>query len=491
MKKLMLFILCIPVVLIIIILINTFLFTSKQDKVPAVTPVKVEQDLMTAHLSQAIRHRTLSTQNPSMFNPEPFLKFNAFLEQTYPLIHQKLEREVVNGYSLLYKWTGSDESLKPVMFVAHTDVVPVEPGTEKDWTHDAFSGQIADGFVWGRGALDMKSTLIGLMEATENLIQTGFQPKRTIYFALGHDEEIGGPEGAAKIVEVFKAKGIRLAFTLDEGMAILNEGLSPSKKQLAVIGLAEKGYLTLKISVKTKGGHSSMPPSQTTLGVLSKAISQLEQNQMPASLSGAVGHMFDTIGPDLPFVQKALFANQWLFKGLILGQLSKKNTTNAMIRTTTAPTIMSGGVKENVLPSKAHALVNFRILPGDTVSGVVAHVKNVIDNPSVEITIQGRTIREASPIASTDSFGHRAIKKTIHEIFPGTSVTPGLVMGGTDSKHYVAIADDSYRFAPIVFGPDTPGRIHGTDERVDIKGFVRSIQYYIQLMKNVGNNTEN
>ncbi|MCG8684554.1 MAG: M20/M25/M40 family metallo-hydrolase, partial [Desulfobacterales bacterium] len=386
MKKLILFILCIPVVLIIIVLINTFLFTSNQDKVPAVTPVKVEQDVVVGNLSQAIQHRTLSTQDSSKFNPEPFLKFNAFLEQTYPLMHQKLEREVVNGYSLLYKWAGSDESLKPVMFLAHIDVVPVEPGTQKDWKYDAFSGQIADGFVWGRGALDMKSTLMGLMEATESLIQTGFRPKRTIYFAFGHDEEIGGSEGAARIAALFKARGIRLAFTLDEGMAILNEALSPAKKQLAVIGLAEKGYVTLKISVETKGGHSSMPPNQTSLGILSKAVSQLEQNQMPASLSGAVGLLFDTIGPDLPFVQKALFANQWLFKGLIIGQLSKKNTTNAMIRTTTAPTIMTGGVKENVLPSKAHALVNFRILPGDTVSDVVTHAKNVIDDPNVQIT---------------------------------------------------------------------------------------------------------
>ncbi len=479
------------VVLIIVILIKTFLFTSKQDKVAAVNPVEVDIDDVAAHLSDAIQYCTLSTQDSSMFNPEPFLKFNAFLEQTYPLIHQKLEREVINDYSLLYKWTGSDESLKPVMFVAHTDIVPVEPGTEKNWKYDAFSGQIADGFVWGRGALDMKSTLTGLMEAAEKLLQTGFQPKRTIYFAFGHDEEIGGPEGAAKIVEVFKAKGIRVAFTLDEGMVILNEELSPSKKQLAVIGLAEKGYVTLKISVETKGGHSSMPPTQTTLGVLSKAISQLEQNQMPASLSGAAGQLFDTIGPDLPFVQKALFANQWLFGGVILNQLAKKNTTNAMIRTTTAPTIMDGGVKENILPSKAHALVNFRVLPGDTVADVLAHTKKAINDPNVEITIHGRTNGEASPIASTDSFGHRAIKKTIYQMFPGTAVTPGLVMAGTDSKHYVAIADDCYRFAPAIFGPDTPGRIHGTNERVEIEGYVKSIQYYIQLMKNVGSSTEN
>ncbi|MCG8688716.1 MAG: M20/M25/M40 family metallo-hydrolase, partial [Desulfobacterales bacterium] len=215
------------------------------------------------------------------------------------------------------------------------------------------------------------------------------------------------------------------------------------------------------------------------------------QNQMPASLSGAVGLLFDTIGPDLPFVQKALFANQWLFKGLIIGQLSKKNTTNAMIRTTTAPTIMSGGVKENVLPSKAHALVNFRILPGDTVSDVVTHAKNVIDDPNVQITIHGRVSREASPISSTDSFGHSVIKKTIYQIFPGTSVTPGLVTGGTDSKHYASIADDCYRFIPVIFDPSTPQRIHGTDERIDIKGYVKSIQYYIQLMQNVGNSIEN
>ncbi len=230
-----------------------------------------------------------------------------------------------------------------------------------------------------------------------------------------------------------------------------------------------------------------MPPPKSTLGILSRAVFRLEQMQMPASLSGVGGLLFDSIGPDMPILQKALFANRWLFGKLILSQLAIRKATNAMIRTTTAPTIIHGGVKENVLPTQAYALVNFRILPGDTVDKVVEHAEQTVDDPHIKISLHGKSNGNPSPISSTESLGFMAIKKTIQQLFPGTSVAPGLVLAGTDSKHYVQVADNCYRFAPVIFGPEDPARIHGTNERVEINGYIKSIQYYIQLMQTVGN----
>ena len=228
-----------------------------------------------------------------------------------------------------------------------------------------------------------------------------------------------------------------------------------------------------------------MPPMGTTLGILTSAISRLEKNQMPASLKGVAGQTFDTIGPDLPFIQKVIFANRWLTNSLVLSQLEKSNGTNAMIRTTTAPTVISGGVKDNVLPTKAHALVNFRILPGDTVDDVLAHANKVVADPRVTIEIHGDTASNPAPVSSTESEGYAAIIKTINEIFPGVSITPGLVVGGTDSKNYIGVVENSYRFLPVIYSPEDPKRLHGTNERVAIDSYLKMVQFYIQLMKNV------
>ena len=406
------------------------------------------------------------------------------LEQAFPAVHQTLDRQIINTYSLLYKWPGSDPSLKPVVFLAHFDVVPVEPGTEDKWKYGAYSGEVAEGYIWGRGALDMKNILMGIMEAAEILAKKGFEPKRTIYLAFGHDEELGGPAGAAKIVENLKAQGVQIAFTLDEGMMILDKSISPTKQQLAVIALAEKGYVTLELTAKGRGGHSSMPPPTTTLGTLSRAVVALEDNQMPASLSGAAGYFFDTIARDMPFVQKMMFANLWLFEGILLDQLVKNNVTSAMVRSTTAPTIIKGGMKENVLPSQAQALVNFRIIPGDTPEDVIEHARKTINDSEITVTKYEGSGTYPSPVASVDSVSYQIIRNTIHQVFPGIASAPGLMIAGSDTKHYVPISDNNYRFAPITIGSEDVAGIHGINERVQVAGYVKMIPYYVRLMEN-------
>ena len=484
MKKILAAGLCILSVFIAVLLINTLLFTSKRPKVSTVQIPLADENGHVERLAESVRIKTISLQEESDMAPDAVFSFHSFLERSFPDLHKKLERKIINTYSLLYKWEGSNPDLKPMALLAHFDVVPIEPGTEKNWDHPPFSGEIADGFVWGRGTMDMKASLMAIMESVEHLVKKGIVPERTIYLAFGHDEEVGGLNGAARIASHLKEKGIGLAFTLDEGMVILSKELSPSGKPLAIIGLAEKGYVTLKITARGQGGHSSIPPAKTTLGALGQAVAKLEENQMPATLAGPVGYLFDTIGPDMPFVQKLLFANQWAFEPVLLKVLGKQKTTNAMIRTTTAPTIISGGVKANVLPTSAYALVNFRILPGNTIKEVIAHARNVIDDPAIQVSIEGKERVNPSPVASQDADGFRQIQEAVMEIFPGTSVAPGLVLASTDSKHYTRVSDNCYRFAPFVLGPEDTSRIHGTNERVLITNYMDAIRYYIQLIKN-------
>ncbi len=486
MKKLLKIILGLIVILIVILVVNTMMFTSKQEVVTSVTPVDIDSQAVSARLSQALQIRTISHQDPSLFDTSRVIEFHKFLEKAYPLVHQKLEREVINDFSLLYKWQGSDASLKPVLLNAHIDVVPIEPGTESKWKYSPFSGAVEEGYIWGRGAIDMKSTLMAIIEAAEMNLRKGLSPKRTIYLSFGHDEEVGGENGAKKIVTHLKEKGVQLEFSVDEGMPILDKTLSPVKRQTAIIAVAEKGYTTLKIIARAKGGHSSMPPLKTTLGMLGKAIAALEDNQMPASYEGPAKLLFDYLGPEMPFVQKMLFANNWLFESVIIGQLEKVGVMNATLRTTTAPTMIEGGVKENVLPSQAHVLVNFRIRPGNTPDDVVAHAKKVINNPAVEVTVHRNRGTMPSPVASVDAIGFKLMQKTIGQVFEDTLVAPGLLVAGTDSKHFVTIADNSYRHFPIVFTAKDTSLIHGTNERIGVDAYVKLIQYNVRLMENIG-----
>lgn len=471
-------------IILIVMILKTLLFKSKQLKVEGKTFEKIDSDEIISRLSESIQLKTISDYDTSKINPKPYLDFHDFLETAYPLLHQKLEKQIINQYSLLYTWHGKNPQLKPIAFLAHFDVVPVEPETEQEWIHKPYSGKIADGFVWGRGTLDMKGTLMAIMESVEKLIEQEFQPERTIYLAFGHDEEIGGNNGAGHISRNLKTKGVQLSYTLDEGMMILNPLLSPSNKTLALIGIAEKGYLTLKITIRGEGGHSSMPTTGTSIGKLAKIITRLEEYQMKATLVGPAGLMFDYIGPEMPFFQKLIVANRWAFRRLILHFLSKSKTTNAMIRTTTAPTIIKGGIKANVLPGKVHLIVNFRILPGDSVQKVITHVKKVIDDNDVTVEMYNNIFTEPTCISDISNRAFSEIQKTICQIFPDTSVAPGLVLAETDSKHYEKISDNNFRFAPFTLGPDDTARIHGINERISIQGYLHAIQFYRLLIEN-------
>ncbi len=470
--------------LMAVVLVKTVTFTSKQIHAAAVQIENADEGKAARHLSDAVKFKTISYEDTKRIDYTQLVKLRDYLQKTYPLAHKNLKREIVSSYSLLYTWQGSDTALKPILLMGHMDVVPVEAGTEKNWMHTPFDGKIADGFIWGRGTMDDKLCVVGLLEAVESLLKFGFKPKRTIYLAFGHNEEIGGEGGAKKIAEILKSRNIQLDYVLDEGLAIITKGIIPGlSSPLALIGIAEKGYLSVELSVETEGGHSSTPPPHTSIGILASAVKKLEDNPVPGGIRGPAKKMFAYVGPEMQFHMKMAIANLWLFHPVVEKLLAENPASNAVMRTTTAVTMLNAGIKDNVIPQNARAVVNFRILPGDTVESILAHVKKTINNPLVKVKplFSGTN---PSPVSSTENESFKTLQKTVKEIFPDSVIAPSLVLGATDSRHYQNIANDVYRFVPMVVSPDDLARVHGTNERLAVKNFAQIIQFYAQLMRN-------
>jgi len=435
-------------------------------------------------LAAAIRIQTVSHQDPAADDPAVFQAFRDLLERSYPALHAALRRELVADRTLVYTWPGRDASLPAAVLMAHQDVVPVEPGTESSWEQPPFSGAVAGGFVWGRGTMDTKSKLTAICEAIERLAAQGFQPKRTLLIVSGHDEEVGG-RGARAVAERFRAEGRRFAWVLDEG-GVIGDGLVPGvAKPVALIGIAEKGYVTLTVTASAEGGHSSMPPPHTAIGMLAAAIARIESHPMPGALRGATHAFFAAIGPSMSLPLRVAVANADVLGPLLVWQLGQSPRGNALIRTTTAVTMIEGGIKENALPATARALVNFRILPGDTVEGVLAHVRGAVDDPLVTVDLlDPNAANEPSSESRVDSEGFALLRRTIAELDPDAVVAPNLVLGATDARQFHALSDSVYRFGPLHVGPDDLKRPHGTNERVGVDDYLDSIRFYVRLLEN-------
>jgi carboxypeptidase PM20D1 len=461
--------------------INVLRLGSRQIVVAPISPPPVDERRVAEHLSSAVRFETISQDLAPQVDRGEFLRFHTFLKEAFPHVHAILTREVVNGYSLLYAWTGEDPTAKPIVLMAHQDVVPIAPGSERQWHAAPFSGEIKDGYVWGRGAWDDKGNLMAILEAVEALAAAGFKPRRTIYLAFGHDEENGGAEGASAIASLFKLRGVRPEFVLDEGLLVA-EGIMPGlDPPVALIGIAEKGSATLKLTTTAPPGHSSMPGSRTAIGSLAMALERVEHAPYPAVVGGVAGDMLRAVAPEMHAVNRLALSNLWLLEPLVRRQLAAAPSTDALLRTTTAITIIRGGNKENVLPETAEAWVNFRLLPGDTVRGVVEHVRHAIDDERVGIEVLPQS-SEASPVASQTSDGYGLISRTVRELFPGVVVAPGLMIGGTDSRHMAAVAENVYRFSPVRARAEDLSRFHGTDERISVDNYVEMIRFYRTLI---------
>jgi carboxypeptidase PM20D1 len=302
--------------------------------------------------------------------------------------------------------------------------------------------------------------------------------------AFGHDEEVGGEQGALKIAALLEERGIELECVVDEGGSIVADTMPGVDAPVALIGIAEKGYLNLTLSVKQSGGHSSMPPDQSAIGILAAAITRLEDHPFPASISGPSQEMFATFGPEMPFVQRMVFANLWLSRPLVKRLLSGAPETNAMLRTTTAVTMMNGGVKDNVLPTEATATVNFRIMPGETADSVIARVREVIADARVTIEPAEGSLREPSIVSNTGVPAYQLFVKTIRQVCPDVLAGPYLVLGGTDARHYEGVTSNIYRFTPIRLGKGDTAMLHGANERIGVENFGEVCRFYVQLIRN-------
>ena len=434
------------------------------------------------------RRLSLAVQQPTIWSPKDehaaaFEALHQHLRTSFPHTHATLKRQAFGRHALLYTWLGRDPQAQPIALMAHQDVVPVAPGTEKDWQQPPFSGAIQDGFVWGRGAWDDKGNVMAIMEAVEMLAQAGFQPRQTIYLVFGADEEVGGQDGAQLIAQWLQQQKVRLRFVMDEGL-LITQGMVPGvRKPVALIGLAEKGYLTLRLSAKGQPGHTSMPPMRSAIGVVSEAVTRVEAHQMPARLSGLPREMFEAVAPEVQGLNRWLLSNLWLTEPLVVSQLQKSPSTNAMLRTTTVATVFQAGERENVLPGVASALVNFRLLPGDSSAQVQQHVQQVLAGLDVQVTHEPQ-VTEASPVSSASTPAYGLLARTLRELQPDVVVAPGLLVGGTDSRHFAAVSESIFRFSPVHATPPDLARFHGTNERIGIDNYVQMIQFYERLLRN-------
>lgn len=438
-----------------------------------------DTNLAAQHLAQSVRFQTVSNQDPAQNQLGEWDKLHGWLAATYPKAHAAMQREML-GKTLVYTWPGSDPAAQPIIVMAHQDVVPVTPGTEKDWKYQPFAGTIAEGAVWGRGAIDDKGSLVALFEAMEALAGQGFKPKRTIYLVSGHDEEAGG-SGAVAAAKLLASRKVKALFTIDEGGIITTD--TPIIKQPAMmIGVAEKGYVTLRVRADAPGGHSSMPPKEIGTINLAKALIAIHEHQFPLELRGPAAGMIDVFAAKAGGMTKVAAANKWLFGGLIKGQMADSPASAALLHTTIAPTMLQGSPKENVLPQSAEGLINYRIAPWDNSTKVLERARAAAKDLPVQVDFTERGPREPPPVSSSTSLGWQLIVASARAGHPGLVAAPYLVVAGTDSRSMTPVSDDVYRFAAISLATSETKMIHGTNEHITLKNLESAIAFYARLL---------
>lgn len=468
--------------LVAVLLVRAFLLAAAPLPSAPWSPVAIDADAAAQRLAGAIRWPSVTHQDPAQLDAAAFGGLHEYLRASYAPLHAALERETVSGWSLLYTWRGRNPALRPVLLAAHLDVVPV--AAESAWTHPPFGGVVADGQVWGRGAIDDKGNLIAQLEAVSALLAEGFVPERTVYLAYGHDEEGGGYRGALEIAALLEARGVALEWVLDEGSGVMEDYVPGSDAGFALVGIAEKGSVSIGLEIEAPGGHSSAPPHHTAIGELARALVALEEHPMPARLDGVAALTLDRLAPELSLPLRLVLANRWLFGPLLRAGFRAVAPLDAMQRTTTAVTIFEGGVKNNVLPRSARAVVNFRIHPNDHVETVVQHVRRVVNDERIRLEVGvASTPRESSPVSPVEGDAFRMLAGTIRSVFSDANAVPFLLLGGTDARHYAGLTPNIYRFTPLELDPDAIAMLHGTDERMPVAALALAARFYAELIR--------
>lgn len=444
--------------------------------------VNVERYIDT--LSKAIQCKTVSHLDDAETDWAEFDKLHKVFEEAYPLLHKTLKKEVIGKAGLLYTWEGTDPSLKPMALIGHQDVVPVPEETAGDWTHPPFSGEIADGYLWGRGAVDMKDHVVAVLESVETLLEEGYVPERTVMIIFGYNEEVvGSKDPAAKLLaETLYERGIRLESVIDEGGGIPKLRIpGVIEKDLAVVGIAEKGYADFKLSVEAKGGHSSTPPKHTAVGILAKAVTNIEKHQYKAVISPEFRNVLNLVLDSLAFptslVGKALKPAIPLLRPI----LAAIPESASLMKTTTAVTMASGSPQSNVLPQVATAVLNSRIMPGLTMADVEKHLNKAIGDKRVTVERIGGN--DPSAISPTDTETFRVIDELSQELWEKPVTAPYVIMGATDAKYYHLVCDNVYRHSPFNIPVPIFMLFHQTDERMPLDSFEKGIVFFKEYIR--------
>lgn len=476
------------IALAIVLIVRTLNYPIVSEASGSIELPQVDSESIALRIGLAVQIKTIANRDPDLTDPQPFKAFHELLRTLYPQLEEKLSREVVNRHALLYTWEGRDPSLEGICLMAHHDVVPANEAPDSGWTYPPFSGTVADGYVWGRGSLDCKGSLITILEAVNNLVKAGYQPERSIYLAFGDDEEVGGLEGANQIVRLLQERGVRLSFVLDEGGAVTSGILPGIAEPVAAIGIGEKGFLTLRLRSKVSPGHSATPPQKTAIGSLSLAIAALESNPFPQNIE-ILQFLLRFVSSRLPFMQRMALANSWLFGNTLKKRFAANPSTNALTRTTLAPTIIKAGQAENVLPAEAEALINLRILTDETIQEAFEYVREIVSDGTVDVlpahsdTIMDGHAWDPSPLADIESPQYLRLENLIRSAFPGALVMPNIVTGGTDARKFTVLTRNCFRFTPKVLTKEELGSVHGIDERLSIVNAGRMTAFYQVLIR--------
>lgn len=472
--------LLIPAVLILFIatiLIRAIMFKPKAAETKTVSPVYVNGEKATHDLGEMIKCKTISHADKALDDISEFEKFEKLLPELFPEVFKKCTYEKVGDRGILIRWRGKSPD-SPSVFMSHYDVVSVE---QADWEKPAFDAILDNGVLWGRGTLDTKGTLNGILQAAETLIREGYVPKNDIYFAFGGNEEIAG-DGSWGIVQLFKSRGITPGMVLDEGGAVCMGVFPGVKDPIALIGIGEKGQMNVKYSVKGGGGHSSSPTLGGPISRLASACLRVEKATFKYTLTKPTAELFDIAGRYSTFLYRVIFGNQWCF-GPILSLYAKMSggEFNAVVRTTTAFTQMSGSKGANVIPANASMVSNHRIIPGETVESVVEHIKKAVNDDKIEVSlINGNN---PSVISRTDCEAYERVRSTVAETWQDAIVSPYLMVAGSDSRHWGEISDKVYRFSAMALSKEERGTIHGNNERIPVDTISRTVEFFIRIMK--------
>ena len=465
------------VLFVLIILIRALAFNDKTNYKRNV-PFNGKKDDIVYKLGTLLKYKTISHENEEETDYKVFDEYIKKTKELYPLVFKTCEGTITKERAIKIKLKG-ESSDKPSVLIAHYDVVPVTPG----WKHDPFLGEVVDGYLYGRGAVDTKLTMACALSALEKAIEGGYSPKNDLYLCFGSNEEINS-DSQLKIVEELKREGIKPAFVFDEGGGIMNGAFPGVKKDTAFLGMVEKGFLNVKLSIDTNGGHSSTPRKNGPIIRMSKALARIEKHPMKPNITPTVKELLRIMGMNTIFPLKIVFANMWLFKGLVKKLFANLSAdTRALLTSTFAFTIINGGNQTNVIPNHVEANINIRIAPFNTAEEIVKHIRKVVKDKDIVITYDN--VNKMYPECSFKTEGYNLVKDTIIETYDDTIVSPFIMLGGTDGRHYNEICDCVIRFTPAKLSKEERAGVHGLDEKIKVESLEKCLEFYQRLLEKI------